>query len=170
MSFHQLKTIAPCIAKRGRIWKLPASLFAPSTAPNQNTVKVPRERGTFTLFWPLLATLVPDQWICVISPGACFSKVPKVFGPISDATIAFIATQCRGSRPSNFAILLVFLILKTCKKITFSKQADFSLTTRFSGPKSSRDFRETGPWREEREMRSTLALPMREPSRQPCSE
>ena len=28
---------------------------------------------------------------------------------------------------------------------SFSKQADCSLTTSFSGPKSSRDFRETGP-------------------------
>ena len=36
-------------------------------------------------------------------------------------------------------------VLKTCKKIIFSKQADCSLTNSFSGPKSSRDFRETGP-------------------------
>ena len=74
-----------------------------------------------------------------------FSKVPKLFGSISGATIPFISSQRRGSKPSNFAILLVFLILKTCKKISFSKQADCSLTTSFSGPKSSRDFRETGP-------------------------
>ena len=38
---------------------------------------------------------------------------------------------------------MAFLILK---KISFSKQADCNLTTSFSGPKSSRDFRETGPW------------------------
>ena len=30
-------------------------------------------------------------------------------------------------------------------KVSFSKQADCNLTTRFSGPKSSRDFRGTGP-------------------------
>ena len=41
--------------------------------------------------------------------------------------------------------LLVFLVLKTCKKISFSKQADCSLTACFSGARSSRDFRETGP-------------------------
>ena len=79
-------------------------------------------------------------------PGACFSKVPKLFGPITGATVAFLSSQRRASKPSNFAILLVFLILKTCKKISFSKQADCSLATSFSGPKSSRDFRETGPW------------------------
>ena len=66
--------------------------------------------------------------------------------PISGATIPFISSQRRGSRPSNFAIVLVFLISETCKKISFSKQADCSLTTSFSGPKSSGDFRETGPW------------------------
>ena len=77
--------------------------------------------------------------------GACFSKVPKLFGSLSGATIPFISSQRRGSKPSNFAILLIFLVLKTCKKISFSKQADCSLTTSFSGPKSSRDFRETGP-------------------------
>ena len=81
-----------------------------------------------------------------MDPGACFSKVPKLFGTISGATIAFISSQRRGSKPSNFAILLVFLILKTCKKISFSKQADCNFTTCFSGPKSSRGFRETGPW------------------------
>ena len=75
-------------------------------------------------------------------PGACLSKVPKLFGPLSGATIAFISSQRRGSKPSNF----VFLVLKTCKKISFSKQADCSLTTSLSGPKSSRDFRETDPW------------------------
>ena len=73
-------------------------------------------------------------------PGASFSKVPKLFGPISGATIAFISSQRRASKPSNFAIILVFLILKTCKKISFSKQADCSLATSFSGPKSSWDF------------------------------
>ena len=44
--------------------------------------------------------------------GACFSKVPKPFEPISGATIPFISSQRRGSKPSKFAILLVFLTLK----------------------------------------------------------
>ena len=83
--------------------------------------------------------------LSLLGPGARFSKVPKLFGSISGATITFISSQRRGSKPSDFAILLVFLILKKCKKISFSKQADCSLTTSFSGPKSSRDFRETGP-------------------------
>ena len=39
----------------------------------------------------------------------------------------------------------VFLILKTLKKISFSKQVDCSFTASFSDLKRSRDFRETGP-------------------------
>ena len=79
------------------------------------------------------------------NPGACFSKVPKLFGPISGTTIPLISSQRRGSKPSNFAILLVFLTFKPCSKISFSKLADCSSTIGFSGPKSPRDFRETGP-------------------------
>ena len=45
---------------------------------------------------------------------ACSSKVSKLFEPISGATIPSISSQRRGSKPSNFAILLVFLTLKAC--------------------------------------------------------
>ena len=84
-------------------------------------------------------------WDCNRRPGACFSKVPKLFGPFSGAAIPFIASQRGGCKPSNFAILLVVLTLKSCQKISFSKQADCSLKTGFSGPKRSWDFRETDP-------------------------
>ena len=80
-----------------------------------------------------------------LGPGACFSKVPKLFGPISGTTIPFIPSQHRGSKPSNFAILLILLILKACKKISFSKRADCSLTTSFSGPKSVGTFEKRAP-------------------------
>ena len=43
-----------------------------------------------------------------------FLKSPETFGPISGATNPFISTQRRGSKPSNFAILLVLLTLKIC--------------------------------------------------------
>ena len=65
--------------------------------------------------------------------GACFSEVPTLFGPISGATIPFISWQRLGSEPLNFAIFLAFSYVKnmTSWKISFSKQADFSLTTVF---------------------------------------
>ena len=86
------------------------------------------------------------QGIEINQPGACFSNVPKLFGLISGATIPFMSSQRRGSQPSNFAILLVLFTLRIWLKISFSKHADCSLTNGFSGPKSTRDFRETGPW------------------------
>ena len=92
----------------------------------------------FTLRLPRIHTKKRGTW-------GLFLKSPETFRVSSGATIPFISSQRRGSKPSNFAVLLIFLTLKTCKKIIFSKQADCSLTTNFSGPKSSRDFRETGP-------------------------
>ena len=77
----------------------------------------------------------------LLKPVACF------FGLILNlaAAISFLSSQRRRSKPSNFAIFLAFLILKTYKKISFSKQAHCTLTTGFSGPKRFRDSRETGP-------------------------
>ena len=77
-----------------------------------------------------MCTRHPQPW-----PRACLTKVPKLFGPISGATIPFISSQRRGSKPSNFAILFVFLKLKICSNISFLKQADCSLKTGFLGPK-----------------------------------
>jgi len=79
------------------------------------------------------------------APGARFSKVPKLLGPISGAPIPFTSSQRQGFKPLNLAILLAFLTLKTCSKISFSKQADCSSTTGFPGPKSALDFRQTEP-------------------------
>ena len=44
----------------------------------------------------------------------CGLFFPILFGPISAATISFISSQRRDSKPSNFAILLVFLTLNIC--------------------------------------------------------
>ena len=98
-----------------------------------------------------LIVVLPGQVFCYKSvtpsscPRACFSKVSKLFWPVSGATIPLTFSQRSGSKPSNFAILLVFL---ACSKRSaqFSKQADCSLTTGFPGPKRSWDFRETGIW------------------------
>ena len=87
-----------------------------------------------------MCTRHPQPW-----PSACFTKVPKLFGPISGATIPFISSQRRDSKSSNFAILLVFLELKTCSINSFSKQADCSLKTGFLGPKMLGTFEKQAP-------------------------
>jgi len=74
------------------------------------------------------------------------TRARESLGSILDVTIPVIwSSQRWGSKPSNFASLLVSLTLKTWEKISFSKQADWSFTTGLSVPKSSRNFRETGP-------------------------
>ena len=54
--------------------------------------------------------------------GACFSRVPKLFRPISSATIPFISSQQRGSKPSNFATLLLFLHYQHVERSVFENK------------------------------------------------
>ena len=80
------------------------------------------------------------------SPGACFSKVPKLFGRISGDIILFVSSKRRRLEARNFAVILIFIPFTTYEKTSFTEKAGRSFTNGFSGPKSSRDFRETGPW------------------------
>ena len=57
-----------------------------------------------------------------LSPRACFSKFPKLFGPISDATVPFISSQRRGSKASNLAFLFVFHTSKNDKRSAFQNK------------------------------------------------
>ena len=50
-----------------------------------------------------------------------FSKVPKFLGPISGATIPVISSQRRGSKPSNFAAILIHT-LKHVKRSAFQNK------------------------------------------------
>ena len=77
--------------------------------------------------------------------GARFPKVPKLSGPFLGVATPSVSQKRRGFRSSNFNVILLFVTLKTCQKIGFPKQAVGSFTNGFSGPKSVRDFRETGP-------------------------
>ena len=77
--------------------------------------------------------------------GACFSKVPKLFGRISGDIILSVSSKRRRLEARNFAVILIFIPFITYEKIRFTEKAGRSFTNGFSGPKSSRDFRETGP-------------------------
>ena len=67
----------------------------------------------------------------------------SIKGSVQKCTIPFVSQERRGLKSSNFT--LIFVTLKTCQKIDFPKQAVGSFTNGFSGTKSFRDFRETGP-------------------------
>ena len=78
-------------------------------------------------------------------PGACFSKVPKLFGRISGDIIIFVSSKQKRLEARNFAVIFIFIPFTTYEKTSFTELAGRSFTIDFSGPKSYRDFRETGP-------------------------
>ena len=78
-------------------------------------------------------------------PGARFSKVPKPFGRISGDLTLFVSSKWRRLEARNFAVILIVIPFTTYKKTSFTELAGRSFTNGFSGPKSFRDFRETGP-------------------------
>ena len=84
-------------------------------------------------------------WDVDFGTGARFSKVPKLYGPFLGVTIPFVSQERRGFKSSNLTVIWIFVTLKTCQKDGFPKRAVASFTNGFSGPKSFRDFRETGP-------------------------
>ena len=59
--------------------------------------------------------------------------------------VPFVSQERRGFESSNFTVLFLFVPLKAFQKMGFPKQVVGSFTNGFSGPKSFRDFRETGP-------------------------
>jgi len=74
-----------------------------------------------------------------------FSKVPQLSGGISGNIIFFVSSKRRRLEARNFAVILICVPFITCKKKTsFTEKAVRSFTNGFLGPKSFRDFRETG--------------------------
>ena len=78
--------------------------------------------------------------------GACFSKVPKLFGRISGDIILFVSSKLRRLEARNFAVIFIFIPFTTYEKTSFTELVGRSFTNGFLGPKRFRDFRETGPW------------------------
>ena len=58
-----------------------------------------------------------EKW----TPGACFSKVPKLFGRISGDTILFVSSKRRGLEARNFAVIFIFIHFTTYEKISFTE-------------------------------------------------
>ena len=50
----------------------------------------------------------------VLTSGALFSKVPKLYGPFSGVTIPSVSQEWKGFKSSNFTVSLLFVTLKTC--------------------------------------------------------
>ena len=66
--------------------------------------------------------LAPDLFQSrYVTPGACFSKVPKLFGRISGDIILFVSSKRRRLEARNFVIIFIFIPFTTFEKISFTE-------------------------------------------------
>ena len=86
--------------------------------------------------------MVQSDWFRELVP---VSRKSRNF---SGDIILFVSWKRRRSKTRNCTVILIFLPITSCGKTSFAEQAGRSFTDGFSDPKSFRDFRETGPWRD----------------------
>ena len=55
------------------------------------------------------------------APGACFPKVPKLFGRISGDIILFVSSKRRRLEARHFAVILIFSPFSTFEKTSFTE-------------------------------------------------
>ena len=109
----------------------------PDTFRTKSITSCPHKRWRFKR-----SCLMHSKWGNFSGSGACFSKVPKLFGRISGDTILFVSSEQRRLEERNFFFYSLYNIWKD-QLYRMSRSYYYEC---FSGPKSSRDFRETGPW------------------------
>ena len=56
-----------------------------------------------------------------LTPGACFSKVPKLFGRISGDIILFVSSKLRRLEARNLAVIFIFIPFITYEKTSFTE-------------------------------------------------
>ena len=56
-----------------------------------------------------------------LGSGARFSKVPKLFGPISGDRILFVSSKRRRLEARNFAVIFIFIPFTTYEKTSFTE-------------------------------------------------
>ena len=57
----------------------------------------------------------------LFGPGACFSKVPKLFGRISGDIILFVSSKRKRLETRNFAVIFIFTPFTTYEKTSFAE-------------------------------------------------
>ena len=62
-----------------------------------------------------------SKWGNIFGSGACFSKIPKLFGRISGDTILFVSSKQRRLEERNFEIIFVFIPFTTYEKTSFTE-------------------------------------------------
>ena len=57
----------------------------------------------------------------VSGTGACFSKVPKLFGRISGDISLFVSSKRKRIQARNFAVIFIFIPFTTYEKTSFTE-------------------------------------------------
>ena len=70
-----------------------------------------------------------------MSPGACFSKVPKLFGRISGDIILSVSSKVRRLEARNFAVILFLFPLQHMKRQALQNKLDGVLRMAFRARK-----------------------------------
>ena len=66
-----------------------------------------------------------------IKPGACFSKVPKLFGRIPGDIILFVSSKRRRLEARNFAVIFTFIPFTSYEKTSFTNRQVVDLRVAF---------------------------------------
>ena len=80
----------------------------PYTFRTKSITSCPHKRWRFKL-----SCLMHSKWGNFSGSGACFSKVPKLFGRISGDTILFVSSKQRRLEERNFEVIFVFIPFTT---------------------------------------------------------
>ena len=80
----------------------------------QNDEKMSRKTGNA----PSRATFFRH---CAVHPGACFVKVPKLFGRISGGIVLLVSSKRRRLEARHFADILILIPFTTYEKTSFTE-------------------------------------------------
>ena len=86
-----------------------------------------------------------NDFLLFCRPGACFSKVPKLFGRIPGDIILFVSSKRRRLEARNFAVIFTFIPFTSYKKISFTNKQVVVLRVAFRARKVLGTFEKRAP-------------------------
>ena len=87
----------------------------------------------------------PKKWSLILRDRGPFLESPELYGPFSGVTIPLVSQERKGLKVTKLHSQVSFCYFENMLKDRLSKTSGWQFTNGFSGPKSFRDFRETGP-------------------------
>jgi len=126
--------LAECWANIGQVYAVAPSRFYEENKPGAER-ELGKEECTHGNWCPFLES--PETF--------------RVFFEWHFVLILFVSSKQRRLEARNFAVIWIFIPFTTYEKTSFTEWTSRSFMNGFLGPKSLRDFRESGPWTEKAE-------------------